>query len=403
MGAMSDLIPQTLTVAEFNQLIDQVLRQLGSFSVRGEITEFRVTGRKGVFITLKDPAAEANLSVSGYAPSIKGIDLVEAGMEVVVTGVGNFYSPYGKFSLQATAIEPFGEGALRIAYEKLKNKLTAEGLFDVARKKPVPPYFGRIALITAAGSAAYGDFTKVLKEHACQAEIDFYPVTVQGKNALPEIDAAMRLVAPASYDAVVLIRGGGSLEDLIAFNEEELVRRVAGSKHFTIVGVGHERDESLCDYAADLRASTPTQAATYLYQQNDAFIALLTEQVDGIADRVTERLNILADRITLGCDTLETSLDRQLDQRAGLLEKAGRRLEKSFDRYDRTFVAFDHLGELLKSYSPADVLRRGYACVRGAGGSVVSSVSGLKSGAAVEVQMKDGSFSSVIGAVRHDG
>ena len=400
---MSNLIPQTLTVAEFNQLIDQILRQLGEFSVRGEITELRITPRKGVFITLKDPAAEANLSVSGYAPVIKGIDLIEAGMEVVVTGVGELYSAYGKFSLKATAIEPFGEGALRIAYEKLKTKLLAEGLFDESRKKPVPPYFARIALITAAGSAAYGDFTKVLREHACQTEIDFYPVTVQGKNALPEIERALQLAAGQRYDAVILVRGGGSLEDLIAFNEEAIVRQLGRLKHFTIVGVGHERDESLCDYAADLRASTPTQAASYIVQQNAAFLAGLTEQIDLLGEGLANQLRHLSDQLGGHCDAMETGLDTQLDRRLRQLDQASRSLEKSFDRYDKAFTRFDHLGELLRSYSPQDVLRRGYAYLRNDKGEIVSSAAGFQVGEKLQTIVKDGELLSVIEDITHAG
>jgi len=392
-----------ISVGDFNALIDRSLRALGEIQIVGEITELRVTSRKGVFITLKDPDANAILSVSGYAPTIAGIDLVEEGMQVVVAGVPSLYAPYGKFSLQASVITPHGEGALKIAYEKLQAKLAAEGLFEPERKKAAPRFFQQIALITAADSAAYGDFVKVLGEQGITISVDLYPVAVQGKNAVAEILAALGLVASASYDAVVMIRGGGSLEDLIAFNDENIVRQLSVMPQFTIVGVGHERDESLSDFVADWRASTPTQSAVMLAAHNQQFIDQeVADKVDQLADNLANHLSQLTHRVDQAAGNIDQRLQYALLQRTQRLQVASGLLVQSFHRFDKVITRFHHLEQLLHSLSPEQVLRRGYAYLTDADQRVVSSVNRLKSGQHLQAVLQDGRLSVQIQEVTSD-
>ncbi|KXK26398.1 MAG: Exodeoxyribonuclease 7 large subunit [candidate division WS6 bacterium OLB20] len=168
-----------ITVAQFNSLIRSQLETIGPMIVEGEIVQMNVTARGGVNIDLKDPKGSALVRVSGYAPTIQGIHTVKEGDSVAVWGTPTLWEEKGLFSIKAFKLMPLGEGALREAYEMLKTKLAAEGLFDEDRKRPLPEYVTRIALITAKGSAAESDFLKILRENEAGLEIDFYPVHVQ--------------------------------------------------------------------------------------------------------------------------------------------------------------------------------------------------------------------------------
>ncbi|MBN2016287.1 exodeoxyribonuclease VII large subunit [Candidatus Dojkabacteria bacterium] len=279
---------EVLSVSKFNSLIKDVLKSLGVFRIKGEVTEFNITRNQGVNITLSD--GKANLRIGGYAPNVKGIDLIEKDMDVVVIGVADLYVPYGSFSLSALAIEPIGEGSLAIAYQKLKEKLEEEGLFALEHKQELPRFITRVALLTGEDSAAYSDFIKILKENNTCVEILYYPVLVQGKQSVKNISDALIEARNTNVDLIVLTRGGGSLEDLKSFNDEELARLIFSSPKPIIAGVGHEKDESIADFVADIRASTPSQAAYYIVEQNNKFVDFLVEQGDEIDEFMKELL-----------------------------------------------------------------------------------------------------------------
>jgi len=274
------------TVAQFNELINVQLQTIGVVSVVGEITEKHLTRNSGLMMTIKDDEENAILKITGFAPRIKGVNTVDVGMKVVVTGVPRLYSPFGSFSIQAISFLPYGEGSLRAAFEKLKVILESKGYFAEDRKRSLPQYVTEIALVTAEESAAYIDFMKILKETKTCIDINLYPVHVQGKHAVQEIIQALVAASKDGADAVVLTRGGGSLEDLSAFNDEEVANAVFSCKVPIISAVGHEKDTSICDLVADIVASTPSQAAYYLADHNQGYIKSLREYTDSIFDHI---------------------------------------------------------------------------------------------------------------------
>lgn len=360
------------SVTQFNTVIKTVLNELGLFKVKGEITEFTITQRKGVYMTISD--GKSNLKISGYAPKIKGIDLVEKGMNIIVTGYGDVYVPYGSLSFSATAVEPEGEGDLAIAYQKLKEKLEKEGLFAVEHKQELPKFITKIALLTGKDSAAYSDFTKILFENKTGIEIDYYPVIVQGENSVPSIMKSLEKAVNQEYDVIVLTRGGGSLEDLKSFNDEDLARKIFNSPTPFLVGVGHEKDESISDFVADLRASTPSQCAYYLIDQNLRFVESLNDKIS-IAEKF---LTDYVYDIKNNTDGLKLQLENFI-----------------YSKLDETRNNVDSLERVLKSYDIQSTLNRGFAIVR-KGDEQVSSVKELSVDDEIGVRLKDGEVNVIV-------
>lgn len=436
----------TITVSQFNTMIKTHLQGVGPVIVEGEIVQMNITQRGGVSIELKDPKGSALVRVSGYAPRIQGIHTVKEGDSVAVWGTPTIWEAKGLFSLEAFKLMPLGEGALREAYEQLKQKLQSEGLFDEDRKRQLPEFVRRIALVTADGSAAQSDFLKILRENEAGLEIDFYPVHVQGRYAESEIISALKLADTKDYDCIVLTRGGGSLEDLLAFNDEVLARTIFALSTPVIVGVGHERDESIADFVADSRASTPSQAAYYLASLNHTFIDKLerqtealrrmlsetvqsynritaeamhtiTLQTSGIIGRYNSRLGraeLIMQRMAASVSSdIQTKIYRavkQIDYRlqheiGGLFQKTDRALrilDRVPVRVNKTVNKLDALERLLVSYNPKSVLDRGYALIS-SGGNYISSTTDLQPGAELSVTLKDGSVDTIISKINTDG
>lgn len=363
---------ETLTVSQFNSLIKDVLSNLGVFRVKGEIREFTITQNNGVNISLSD--GKATLRVGGYAPSIRGIDLVEEGMDVVVEGVADLYVPYGSFSLSAFAIEAVGEGSLAIAYQKLKEKLEKQGLFAEEHKQALPEFITKIALITGKDSAAYSDFIKILKENNASIEIDYYPALVQGKRSVKSLTRTLTEAGASDIDLIVLTRGGGSLEDLKSFNDEKLARLIFTSPKPVIAGVGHENDESISDFVSDLRASTPSQTAYYIVQQNQNFLDRVGEYGEKIFSFLQPKLNQEHQKLQTLITTFEADLDQTLEENIQKVQA---------------------LERILKSFNIHSTLKRGFAIVQ-KGRDRVSSVKDIKNADIVNTLLADGSFESKI-------
>jgi exodeoxyribonuclease VII large subunit len=366
-----------ISVSEFNSLIKDVLANLGVFKVKGEVTEFKITQNNGVNITLSD--GKANLRVGGYALSVKGIDLIEKGMDVIIEGAADLYVPYGSFSLTAFSIEPVGEGSLAIAYRKLKEKLEEEGLFALEHKISLPKFITKIALITAKDSAAYSDFIKILKENNVSLEISFYPVLVQGSKSIESIKNALKVAMTFDFDAVVLIRGGGSLEDLKSFNDEDIARLIFSSIIPVIVGVGHEKDESICDFVADVRASTPSQAAYYIIDQNNIFL----DETVSLGDRIFEKIKINLDSEMRNHHDMILSLEKNIDN---LIT----RLFDKVDTYER----------ILKSFDVKNILKRGFALIQKNGKKILSAKE-IEKGEDIETLLHDGKFNSIVKNIKY--
>jgi exodeoxyribonuclease VII large subunit len=267
---------RAMTVSEVISQINGFLRAgLPNVWVRGEVSGFRGPAASGhCFFSLKDESGDATLRVKVFASDFRRIPFtLEEGLLVLARGTPDVYPERGELSLRVVEIQPSGIGALQLAFEQLKARLQAEGLFDVAKKRPLPLLPRRIGVVTSRHGAALHDILKVLGARFPDAHVTIYPASVQGAAAPGEIVRALSAFSrvAGSADVVILARGGGSSDDLAAFNDETVVRAVAASRVPVISAVGHEVDVTLADLAADLRAATPSQAAELVVGRRDAF------------------------------------------------------------------------------------------------------------------------------------
>jgi exodeoxyribonuclease VII large subunit len=385
-----------LSVSDFLSLVNDALKALSDyeeFGVEGEVSGFRVSQGQWVSFDLKDDAALVNVFLPVWKQNVP----VEDGMKVRVTGLARVYPKYGKFSISAERIELVGEGALRKALALLRARLGKEGLFDPARKRPLPRFPRRIALIASRESAAYGDFCRIAGERWPLLEIDSYHVLVQGDNAPQQIVRAIGIAQEdPSCDAIVITRGGGSFEELMAFNDEALTRAIYASKIPTLVAIGHERDVSLAEEAADVRGSTPTDAARRLTPDHRDVEYEIASMLQGIANEAERRVrekSAVIDGVLFSASRWIERYRLELERRTSSVLDGMERLHGMFKQRVSSTV------RLLKSLDPKGVLERGYALVRDAKGSVIGSVEKLSKGQAVQVQFKDGVAGAAVQAI----
>jgi exodeoxyribonuclease VII large subunit len=403
--------PEVISVTEFVQIINETLTfAYPQVVVEGEVSSFKVNQGKFVFFDLKDEQNLLNCFMMVHQLKMP----IEDGMKVRITGVPKV-TRFSKFSLTVRAVEIAGEGALKRAMELLRRKLEAEGLFADERKRPLPKFPRTIGLITSGTSAAYSDFVKILNARWGGVEVKLADVTVQGPTAPDQIINALNYFNTTSepVDVVALIRGGGSLEDLIAFSTEPVARAVAASRTPIIVGVGHEIDFSLADYAADVRAATPSDAARLIVpdrteviasvqhhtQRQEADIrrrlAAYTATIDQHLNRLErhlrrphDRVNEFTGRLWRGFERLDAGRRRTTDRASHLrhrLEVAQRtRLMSSRSQLDALLRA-------LRGYDPQGTLNRGYAIVR-SGKQIVNDPANLKPGSDLSIQVARGTI-----------
>ncbi len=277
-------------VSEFNELVSLYLDEIGLVTVRGEISQLRSNDRRWLFLTLKDE--KASLPVFALKMRlIGGVHWLTPGLMVQVSGYPRLYQKTARFSLLATKIEPAGAGAIQQAFLALQKQLAAEGLFAPEHKKPLPRFPQSIGLITAPDSRAYSDFIKVARARFGGLKILFYPVRVQGEAARKSILAALTYFNRHPPDLLVLTRGGGSAEDLAIFNDEAIVRAVFASRAPLVCAIGHEADISLAEMAADLRASTPSNAAELAIPSREEILALEQQMEKQLVWQLRQRKN----------------------------------------------------------------------------------------------------------------
>jgi exodeoxyribonuclease VII large subunit len=353
------------------------------FAVEGEVSGYRVSQGQWVSFDLKDDAALVNV----FLPLWKLDVPMEDGMRVKVTGLPRVYPKYGKFSLSAEKIELSGEGALKKALMLLRARLEKEGLFDVSRKRELPRFPERIALVASRESAAYGDFIRVLKERWGGLSIDVYHVLVQGERAPQEICGAIERVQAGEYDVLVMTRGGGSFEELMAFNDERVVRAIHSSKIPTMVAIGHERDLTLAEEAADVRGSTPTDCARRLVPDRRDVqyeLATLLGSIEaGLIDRVAEG-RVTIDRALSAPSLWVSRQQSELREQTSRVENGVRQWHRSLS--ERLAASM----RLLSSLDPKAVLSRGYAIIRNAAGKGIVTVADARPGSAIRVLLQDG-------------
>lgn len=402
-----------LTVTQLVTSINAALETLEGIVVEGEVDEFKIIHNKWVTFQLKD----AGSSIGCFMTVWQYRTQVEDGMLVRVTGRPALRNK-GFFSFVIATIQPSGEGALKRAFELMQQKLTREGLFAAERKRPLPPFPEHVALITSRDAAAYSDFLKVLQGRLGGLTVSFIHTQVQGEDAPRQLIAALDLANTHldHLDAIIMVRGGGSLEDLQAFNDETVVRAVAASRTPIIVGVGHERDTTLAELAADVRASTPSNAAELLVRsrqelslavhrlsgqlsqavtdevrQQHAAIAratvVLRAQINIPRERVARQLEHLSGLRSRLMQTVSTRRDRIRQLRVALEQLTQERLRQVKERTDQTM-------RILKSLSPHQTLARGYSITRTVQGKVIKAASDLAHGEVIITQFAKGDIKS---------
>lgn len=395
-----DLFPTTLTVSQVTFRIRKLLEdnpELQDVWVAGEISNLSRPASGHIYFTLKDKNASLRC-VMWKTEAMRTRPNLQEGAAVEVHGRIAVYEPQGQYQLIASLIQAKGEGALFQEFLRLKAMLEAEGLFDPDRKREIPEHPHVIGIVTSATGAALRDMLNTIRRRQPLAKVILAPSPVQGVDAPPALVNAIQSLNQQSPDVILVARGGGSIEDLWAFNDERVVRAVSESKAPIISGVGHETDFTLCDFAADLRAPTPTAAAELATQTtlDDLHFQLSTFQ-----SRLTELTsNLLADH-----RALVTSLASRLKY-----VSPERRIQSEFQHLDelsrRTFSALTHriqlqaanvdgISKRLSALNPAGILSRGYAIItRKEDGKVISKVSQAQG--EMTVRVSDGEFDVIV-------
>lgn len=331
-----------LSVSDFIAVTNQTLEYAyPSVEVEGEVASFKVNQGKFVFFDIKDTGGSVGCFMMVFQLRVP----IEDGMKVIVTALPKL-TQWGKFSLTVKRVRPSGEGAIKKSFEILKAKLDSDGLFALERKRLLPPVPTHVAVISSTQAAGYADFIKILDDRWGGLQVDVAHVQVQGDVAPDQIIRAIDYfnTRETLAEVLVIIRGGGSADDLSAFNDELLVRAIAASRIPTLVGVGHEVDESLADLAADVRASTPSNAAQILVPDRHEIIRAARYQVRSLLPRVEQAI-----------------LQQSLMVRTSLSEM----LERTNDQIASHIQILAGIQSVLMQLNPQTVLARGYALLRG--------------------------------------
>jgi exodeoxyribonuclease VII large subunit len=387
---------RVLTVSEITRRIKQALETgFSSVSVEGEISNFKYHSSGHMYFALKD--SSATISAVIWRSKVQSLSFQpEDGMKVIANGRLSVYEVRGSYQLDITSMRVAGAGELQLAFERLKKKLAAEGLFDDERKKPLPEFPERIGIITSPTGAALHDMLHILRRRFPAVEVIFYPVRVQGIGAAGEIAEAIRDFNKFGKTNVIIVaRGGGSLEDLWAFNEESVARAIAHSKIPIISAVGHETDFTIADFVADLRAPTPSAAAELVVRDRFALLEIVRNNWYYVHENVVRVVENRRDRIRnfLKSYSFNKPLDllRQYSQRVDELERTmTAAMTHKLSMMQAESVSFRNQ---LHALDPNAVLRRGYAIVR-KDNRVVSSQKKLRTNDEIEISFHDGKTTS---------
>jgi exodeoxyribonuclease VII large subunit len=414
--------PRVYSVSELIRQLNLDLYRYNDIAVEGEVTNYTRSAAGHLYFSIKD--ARAQMRVVLFATHARFLRFrIENGLQLIVRGRLGIYEAKGEFQLNAVSAEPAGLGALQLAFEQLKKRLAEEGLFDPERKKPIPMLPQRIAVVTSPTGAAIRDILNVLGRRFENLTLQIYPVRVQGAAAGREIATAVKHLSRwKMHDVVLICRGGGSLEDLWAFNEEAVARAVAACEIPTISGIGHETDFTITDFVADLRAPTPSAAAEIVIRAKSE----ICTQVDHMTRRVhhiiegrvrnyrhelrhltsSDRLGIVLRRTAAARDRLErrrVQLFRMLDARAKSLRRRLNACDEPLARYPgriaRERERLRATIATLNAVSPLSVLSRGYAIAFSRtrrGKKPILDSKQVQVGEQIEVQLKRGRLEATV-------
>lgn len=402
------------SVSQFIEFLNDSLAAIvpyGDVAVEGEVANFKISQQKWVWFDIKDETGVLNCFMTTWDLKVP----LEDGMKIRAYGYPKIHQKSGRFSITVKAIELVGEGALKKAFLMLKAKLEAEGLFASERKRVLPRFPERVALITSTGAAAYTDFLRIARERWGSVEIDVLSVAVQGAQAIPEVAGAFKYVNAHAreYDVCVLTRGGGSMEDLQAFNSEEVARAVYGCAVPVVCGVGHERDETLADYVADVRAATPSHAAEIVFPDrrevagviNHACVRMMRSVESAIEVHHQKIRSVIAHLDTFfvrRAALLSTYALRVATAGARIAERAATAEQKIYHLHTRIAERFERTLErlmeqlntherMLRTLDPQAVIARGYSIIYTSDGAKpITSAARVDKGDRIRVKLKDG-------------
>ena len=393
---MYSVSPTVYSVTELNNYVKRILEMdenLKNVFVTGEISNFKNHYSGHMYMTIKDEGGAIKaVMFSSYASRLKFVP--ENGMKVIIFGSVSLYNKDGSYQLYITDMQPDGLGALNLAYEQLKERLQNEGLFNLEFKKPIPKFPKKIGVMTAPDGAAVRDIFSVLKRRYPVAEIVFSPVAVQGASAAPEIAKAINLFnEQKAADVLIVGRGGGSLEDLWAFNEEVVARAIFQSEIPVISAVGHETDFTIADFVADLRAPTPSAAAELavpdIFELKSDLLGLkqhLSVLMRNMIVAEKEKVENFQKQITILSPSNKIKNSRQ--ELSNLYEKAVNSMTLKMNE-EKAKISL--LSSKLNALSPLNVLSRGYSITYN-NDSPIKSVNDVKTGDNIKVRVTDGEF-----------
>jgi exodeoxyribonuclease VII large subunit len=432
------------TVSDLTARIrDLLAKNFTDITVQGEISNCRAATSGHIYFTLKDDRAQIRCVF--FKQQQRGMKFrPEDGLKVSVRGSISVYEARGEYQVYVESLEPLGRGALQLAFEQLKKQLEAEGLFDAARKKPLPLLPSRIGLITSPTGAAVRDVVHILTRRFPNVHLTLYPVRVQGEGAVEQIVEALRYFnRRLTADVILLVRGGGSMEDLWSFNEEKVARAIAACAIPVICGVGHETDFTISDFVADVRASTPSAAAELVVQTRREFDKHVADLRDTLDSQIHYRLMELSRRVhelasrrgfRRPHDLLRQSRQRADEMTSRLAQGLRARLESSLRRFTKAHLriaSFDfrvkiaalrlrlekrshdlgscaervlrlkrerweRLSLQLQERGPLRVLERGYAIATDAAGIILRDTAQVSTGDEVKIQLRRGRLTTEV-------
>ena len=389
-----------LTITQFTERLKAKFdfdSELQNVYLHGELSNFRIYPSGHAYFSLKDEGA----LIAGvmWGSNVKRLSFrPKDGDDVLLHGAVSIYPSRGSYQVYADHMELFGEGAALLRLKELAKKLQAEGLFDEARKRPLPKFPKTIGLITAKGSAAIKDMVHNLQIRWPLADILVFPSLVQGKEAPASLLKAFQLSQKAPIDVLIIGRGGGSSEDLDAFNDETLVRALASSKCPTISAVGHEIDVTLCDYVADKRVSTPTGAAVAAVPDKREIALAIDGAREALIEDLESRLSLLKQKyLSLASRPFFQYPQAIYSDKLEDLQRLKQRLALGMNHQEKAKKGdLERVSGRLQALSPFGVLSRGYSITEDQSGKIVSSIDQVEPGQDIKTHLKDGIIFSCI-------
>ena len=407
--------PEPLSVSALTARIKDLLEeQVGEVSVAGEISNFRRQASGHCYFTLKDEGSQIPCALFKGSAARLGLQPAD-GVKVVAHGEVSVYEPRGAYQLIVRGLEPLGKGDLHQRFEELKKKLQAEGLFEESRKRPIPEFVERVGIITSPTGAAVRDVIHVLQRRCPRISLTVFGVKVQGEGAAEELAEAIAEMGRRDFDVLLVVRGGGSLEDLWSFNEEIVARAVAACPIPVISGVGHETDFTICDFVADLRAPTPSAAAEMTSRADEEWrreVATLAERLEtSVVEFLEEKKRQVAE---LAGSYVFREPRRMVELSAQRVDELGLQLQKGLEnawrhrkqlalallrrwmalRPDRAVaegaMRLKGAVDRLRALGPEETLRRGYTLVQSPEGKLLRGVAAAKKRADLVLKFSDG-------------